>query len=79
MIKYANSYLRTINEGELEISTRGDLNLLTSYTNLVIYISRNKSSIVGEQFNEWKKYIRNNLLPEVRIWADFLEDTVMIN
>ncbi|EOO24944.1 hypothetical protein IIU_06517 [Bacillus cereus VD133] len=79
LIKYANNYLRTINEGELEISTRDDLNLLTSYTNLVIYISKNKSSIVGEQFNEWKKYIRNNLLPEVRIWADFLEDKVMIN
>ncbi|MDA1532086.1 SIR2 family protein [Bacillus anthracis] len=74
LIKYSNCYLTSIIE-DVEFLTRDDLNLLTSYANLVTYICNNQSKIVGKQFNEWKKYIRNNHLPEVRVCADFLQHT----
>lgn len=79
LIKNANSYLKSLNQENIVKFTRSDLKLLTSYTNLVTCIYINKPKVVGEQFNEWKKYIRNNPLPEVKIYADFLEDTVKIN
>ncbi|MDL2419473.1 hypothetical protein ACTIGL_28710 (plasmid) [Bacillus shihchuchen] len=74
LIKYSNCYLTSIIE-DVEFLTRDDLNLLTSYANLVTYICNNQPKIVGKQFNEWKKYIRNNHLPEVRVCADFLQHT----
>lgn len=79
LIKNANSYLKSLNQENIVTFTRSDLKLLTSYTNLVTCIYINKPKVVGEQFNEWKKYIRNNPLPEVKICADFLENTVKIN
>ncbi|HDX9688829.1 TPA: SIR2 family protein [Bacillus thuringiensis] len=79
LIKNANSYLKSLNQENIVTFTRSDLKLLTSYTNLVTCIYINKPKVVGEQFNEWKKYIRNNPLPEVKICADFLEDAVKIN
>jgi len=78
LIKYSNCYLTSIIE-EVEFLTRGDLNLLTTYANLVTYICNNKSKIVGEQLNEWKKYIRNNHLPEIRVCGDFLPDIIKID
>ncbi|WP_000711122.1 SIR2 family NAD-dependent protein deacylase (plasmid) [Bacillus cereus] len=78
LIKYSNCYLTSLIE-DVEFLTRSDLDLLARYANLVTYICNNKPKVVGEQFNEWKKYIRNNHLPEVRVCADYLEDTIKIN
>ncbi|MCM3223656.1 SIR2 family protein [Bacillus cereus] len=79
LIKNANSYLKSLNQENIVTFTRSDLKLLTSYTNLVTCIYINKPKLVGEQFNEWKNYIRKNPLPEVKICANFFEDTIKVN
>ncbi|NUU61256.1 SIR2 family NAD-dependent protein deacylase [Paenibacillus agri] len=70
LVQYASNYLQGIKETNIEIATRDDFELISSFSNLVSHMCKNKSDFVGNRLDEWKEYIRNHKLPEVRTHAD---------
>ncbi|HDX9591009.1 TPA: SIR2 family protein [Bacillus pseudomycoides] len=73
VIQYANNYLQGIKEGDVEVSTRDDFELISSFASLIAYICKSKEELVGSSFDEWKDYIRSHRLPEVRTYADMFD------
>jgi len=76
IIQYVNNYLQGIKEGNVEISTRDDFELIASLANLIAYICKSKVEVVGHSFDNWKDYIRTHRLPEVRTHADLFDEMI---
>ncbi|TWT00149.1 SIR2 family protein [Planomicrobium sp. CPCC 101079] len=66
IIDYLNKYLVALKEDETLIRTYHDFKLLGNYARLVAILIKYKSDYVGKHFDEWKNFILNHKLPEVR-------------
>ncbi|MFF2091225.1 SIR2 family protein [Paenibacillus sp. NPDC058174] len=73
LVQFATNYLQGIKEENINIKTRDDFELISSLTSLVSYMCVVKSDFVGSRLDDWKEYIRNHKLPEVRTHADVFD------
>ncbi|MCY7962700.1 SIR2 family NAD-dependent protein deacylase [Bacillus inaquosorum] len=70
IVSLANKYLIEIKNNEIELSTYEDFEMISAYACCVAYLISNKGYFVKNKLNEWKSFIENHKLPEVRVYAD---------
>ncbi|MCY8282858.1 SIR2 family protein [Bacillus inaquosorum] len=71
LITFANIFLEDL-KGD-SISTYEDFETLSSFSVFVAYLIKNKKALIGNRLNEWKTYITNHKLPEVRVNSDIFD------
>lgn len=76
IIDQVNNYLKRIKDGNVKILVADDFELIASFSKIIAYICKNKSEVTGNKLDEWKEYIRNHRLPEVRIQTDILDTLI---
>ncbi|WP_411738525.1 SIR2 family NAD-dependent protein deacylase [Peribacillus sp. S4] len=75
---FVNEFLKSIKNENLTIATIKDFEIISSVSGLVAYAYKNQNLISKECLIEWREYINNHRLPEVRQFRDFFNTRVVL-
>ena len=70
--EFLDEYLSEIKNDNIIISSLEDFEIVSTMAALVTYLSKSENFMHTDSFDEWKEYIFNHRLPEVRKYEDLL-------
>ncbi|MEC1612684.1 SIR2 family protein [Bacillus mojavensis] len=73
IISLANRFLDELKNNDFEITSYDDFEILAAFGFSVGYLIKHKNSQFKDDLNEWKNFIINHKLPEVRIYSDLFD------
>lgn len=72
LLDFFKEYLELIKSDKIRFSTLKDFEVISSVAGLVTYLSRNNIINDNNTLKDWKEYIKNHNLPEVRKYSDLI-------